>query len=453
MTALKKDCRPLASPSVFAQFLEGEGAMTDRARWADEADYNRHARKLDFEGHLRALVLLHTTAYESTAYESARDLAWAAAEDLLFRALGADFDISVPGLGQAMAERPIAPYWQMLERVQAAVERLPHQRLRGISGEEWSAIADLFESTHLFDATRIELPPTLAEWHQTREEKAGFKLQLKLGGRSRELQEALITAPVGNDNEWFDDLLDLGGEADSREDRARTRKGRPGDLYLFDCGYWSIEQYHRIDRGGNDRGGDFFVTKLHGNIEAETVCERPVPDQAANAAGCRSSNTAGYRVRSDRYVRIGDDRSDRRGGRPGRWYRAVVAETSTGTEATGTEVEILSNLRWLDAEQICRLYRHRWSIEILFRWLKDRMQLDHFISEDPTGVIRQTLTALIVWGLLAIFHQSGQRAGDPGSFSPKKLWRELQAAMHQALFDLGRRYQAGLDPPRHKSAD
>ena len=109
--------------------------------------------------------------------------------------------------------------------------------------------------------------------------------------------------------------------------------------------------------------------------------------------------------------------------------------------STEEEIQILTNLLWIDAEQICRLYRHRWSIEIVFRWIKDRMQLDRFISRDPTGVVRQTLAALIVWGLLAIFNEGGEQ------FSPKKLWRKLQAAMHQALFDLGRRYQQNLDPP------
>jgi hypothetical protein len=75
--------------------------------------------------------------------------------------------------------------------------------------------------------------------------------------------------------------------------------------------------------------------------------------------------------------------------------------------------------------------------------LKDRMQWDRFISRDPTGVVQQTLTALIVWGLLALFNQGGES----GEFSPKKPWRKLWAAMHQALFDLGRRCQQGGDPP------
>lgn len=71
---------------------------------------------------------------------------------------------------------------------------------------------------------------------------------------------------------------------------------------------------------------------------------------------------------------------------------------------------MLKNLLRIDAEQICRLYRYLWSIEIVFRWIKDRMQLDRFISRDPTGVVRQILTALIVEGLLAIFSEGGEQS-------------------------------------------
>jgi hypothetical protein len=414
MTALNDSCRSLASPSVFEEVLDGAGALSGREEWAEEADYDNNARKLDFEGHLRALVLLHTTAYES-----ARDLTWAAEEDLLFKALGADFDISVRGLGGAMADRPIEPYWKMLGQVQGAVEELPHQRLCGVSTGEWGEVADLFSTVDLFDATQIELPPTLSDWQETSEEKSGFKLQLKLDGTDGQFKEALITKPDGNDNDYFEDLLDLDPEERGREEA--------GGLYLFDCGYWSIDTYHQIWEAE-----DFFVTKLHGNIKPETACERPVPDKAADP----EANVAGYRVLSDQYVRLGDDRTDRDGGDPDRWYRVLTVEVSTEEK-----IQILTNLLWLEAEQICRLYKHRWSIEIVFRWLKDRMQLDRFISQDPTGVVRQTLTALIVWGLLAIFNEGSQQ------FSPKRLWRKLQAAMHQALFDLGRRYQQTLDPP------
>ena len=79
--------------------------------------------------------------------------------------------------------------------------------------------------------------------------------------------------------------------------------------------------------------------------------------------------------------------------------------------------------------------------QIVFRWLKDRLQLDHFISRDPRGIIRQIVAALIVWGLLTLYNRGN------AEFRPKKLWRELRRAMQQAIFDFGRRCQKhGIDP-------
>jgi hypothetical protein len=41
--------------------------------------------------------------------------------------------------------------------------------------------------------------------------------------------------------------------------------------------------------------------------------------------------------------------------------------------------------------------------------------------------------ALIVWGLLVIANQ------DTDKLSPKQLWRQLQADLHQALLEFGYR--------------
>jgi hypothetical protein len=45
--------------------------------------------------------------------------------------------------------------------------------------------------------------------------------------------------------------------------------------------------------------------------------------------------------------------------------------------------------------------------------------------------MRQILTALIVWGLLVIANQHS------GKLSPKQLWRQLQADIHQAVLEYG----------------
>jgi IS4 transposase len=100
-------------------------------------------------------------------------------------------------------------------------------------------------------------------------------------------------------------------------------------------------------------------------------------------------------------------------------------------QTNGQEITLLSSLIDLSADQICLLYRYRWTIEIVFRWLRQTLELEHLTSHDPVGILRQILTALIVWGLLVIANQ------DSGKLSPKQLWRQLQADIHQAVFEYG----------------
>jgi putative transposase len=211
----------------------------------------------------------------------------------------------------------------------------------------------------------------------------------------------MVVPASGNDNPYFEALLDLQEGAEY--------------IYVFDAGYFNIEVYHQINDSGN-----YFVTKLHKNIKPIIQRQRPVPDQPV---------AGDYVVLEDAYVCLGGDES--------RWYRILRVRLPTGKVIT-----ILTNLLLLSAEQICLLYRYRWTIEIVFRWLKQIMQLDHFISRDPQGIIRQVLTALIVYGLLVLFNQ------DPSHFSPKQLWRQLQADFHQAIFDFA--YQLGLEHGRQQ---
>jgi IS4 transposase len=396
MDKLHAEYRHLANPRQLDRFLDGGGVLVHRDETADSFDYDWHARKLTFEPHFRSHILLHMTKYRS-----ARDLQWAMREDALFEATGVHVEVSVPGFTQANARRPLEPYLVMLRQVMDAVARLPHRRLRRLDKKTWRSIVELLSQVDLFDATQISLPPSLAEWAETTAEKAAVKVQLRMSADGQ-FKQLLVTSASGNDNPYFETLLDL-------------QEG-VGLIYVFDAGYFNIEVYHGIYNSGNH-----FVTKLHKNIKPVIQRQRPVPDQAV---------AGGYVVLEDADVCLGDDES--------RWYRILRVKLTTGKEIT-----ILTNLLLLSAEQICLLYRYRWTIEIVFRWLKQLLQLDHFISRDPQGIMRQVLTALIVYGLLVLSNQ------DPERFSPKQLWRQLQADVHQAIFDFG--FQAGLEQGRRET--
>ena len=136
--------RQLANPKQLNRFLDGGGALANRDEIADRFDYDWHARKLTFESHFRSHVLLHITKYTS-----ARDLQWAMREAPLFEAAGVHVEISVPGLTQANAQRPLEPYLVMLQQVMDAVARLPYRRLRRLDKKTWQSIVKLLNRVDL----------------------------------------------------------------------------------------------------------------------------------------------------------------------------------------------------------------------------------------------------------------------------------------------------------------
>lgn len=58
-------------------------------------------------------------------------------------------------------------------------------------------------------------------------------------------------------------------------------------------------------------------------------------------------------------------------------------------------------------ELIATLYRHRWQVEMFFRWLKCILGCRHWLAESPPGVALQVYLALIAAQLLVLF--SGAR--------------------------------------------
>lgn len=396
--SLKAPYRQLENPRRFQDFLQGQGLLSNREQVAEQYDYDWHSRKLSFTEHFNGHVLM-----QATAYQSARDHQWAAENDPLFAAGNADVDISVSGLAQANRKRPIAPLYQLLRQVMAAVGDLPHRRLRALDKETWQGIVHLLGRTDLFDATTLQLPPKLRDWAPSTGDKgAALKLHLRVAADSGAMHHIQLSPAPGSDSPYFDDML---GDLTEQNDQ----------IYVFDGGYWDIATYERIVDTHNH-----FVTKRGGNIQPQVIEEHPVPDGPLDS---------GYEVLQDARVYLGDSQA--------RQYRMLHVQLTTDED-----IVLLTSLLDLPADHICLLYRYRWSIEIIFRWLKQRLQLDHFMSHDPVGILRQILMALLVWSLLVLYNQ------DPDQLRPKNLWRQMQADLHQMILEYGYQLgQQGAPPP------
>lgn len=162
---------------------------------------------------------------------------------------------------------------------------------------------------------------------------------------------------------------------------AKTLQPSPGATYVFDLGYYDFGWWRRLADSGCR-----FVTRLKSHTKPLVMEERPVLGDSA--------------VKADRIVHI-DGRLKRSRGNPmaGLPLREIVVELSTGRR-----LRIVSNDVAASAEEIADLYKKRWQIELVFRWLKQNLQVSKFIGTSQNAVTTQIAIAIIAYLLMRIAH-------------------------------------------------
>ena len=74
-----------------------------------------------------------------------------------------------------------------------------------------------------------------------------------------------------------------------------------------------------------------------------------------------------------------------------------------GYRVGGVDYWIATDRRDLTAEQIAKIYKLRWDIEIFFAWWKRHLRVYHLIARSEHGLMAQILGGLITYLLLAIY--------------------------------------------------
>ena len=62
------------------------------------------------------------------------------------------------------------------------------------------------------------------------------------------------------------------------------------------------------------------------------------------------------------------------------------------------------------AAEIAQLYKERWDIELLFKWIKQNLKIRRFLGRSENAVKMQVYVALIAFMLLRILHHTAARA-------------------------------------------
>ncbi|MCH8881277.1 MAG: IS4 family transposase [Planctomycetes bacterium] len=174
-----------------------------------------------------------------------------------------------------------------------------------------------------------------------------------------------------------------GGQASETEQLRQAL--RTDCFYVMDRGFQQYQLLADIIGLGSD-----FLVRLRKSARYETIEARPL-SAADLAAG----------VLSDTLVRIG-----------WRDTRTAVKQPLRLVEIAQPDkpdqpLRLLTNRLDLPAEIIGVIYRHRWQVELFFRWLKCMANFKHFYSESPQGMTLQVYIALI--GTLLIAIETGAR--------------------------------------------
>jgi IS4 transposase len=182
-------------------------------------------------------------------------------------------------------------------------------------------------------------------------------------------------------------LTNARGRNESDERTVLASRLKPDRLYVMDCGYEKYGLFNQIVAQQSS-----YVCRVQARPPQQS---EPQPlSQEAIAAG----------VVEDALVRLG--------ARPSRAEklshpvrRIVIQGPLPGRRRSDRPVRdqivLLTNLLDVPAEIIALVYRHRWLIELFFRFLKHVLGCRRLLSEHPQGITLQVYCAILACLLLA----------------------------------------------------
>jgi IS4 transposase len=262
-------------------------------------------------------------------------------------------------LSDANAQRPAAVFGA----VAAALVPVAAAALGG----EGAALIRLLDSTPL----PLPLKGDRFAWAEASARTRGLKLHLVHDPRqNRPVWFALSSAKV-------DDVV-----------AARAVPLEPGATYVFDRGYTDYRWWDEIIRAEA-----FFVTRRKRNACRRWRAER-MPQGAA--------------ILADRILEIGH-RRPRGGAAVNPLYKVALREIVVEREGNSQPLHLLTNDLNRSAAEIAALYKERWEIELLFKWLKQNLKIRSFWGRSENAVRIQIYIALIAFMLLRILHNTAAR--------------------------------------------
>lgn len=218
---------------------------------------------------------------------------------------------------------------------------------------------DLKNNVFAIDATTIDLCLSAFWWATFRSKKGGIKLHTQIDLKTSIPEFILITTASIHDVNVLDYIV---FEANS--------------FYVLDRGYVDYKRLYKIHKANA-----FFITRAKDNMNYRRLYSNKV-DKSKGVLCDQTIILNGYYAAKD--------------------YPEKIRRIKFYDEETGKILIFLTNNFHLKATEIAQLYKHRWKIELFFKWIKQHLKIKSFWGHSENAVRTQVWIAVSVYVLIAI---------------------------------------------------
>ena len=174
-------------------------------------------------------------------------------------------------------------------------------------------------------------------------------------------------------------LLDITHATVNDSEIGRTIEIEAGATYVFDKGYCHYGWWTAIAEAKA-----FFVTRPKTNMKLDLVRIREFSEAEGNGFTVLEDAEVSFASKGDSKLPI------------------KLRRVTLRRHRNGATLELLTNDLERSAVAIGQLYKTRWQIELLFRWMKQHLRIRAFIGYNETAIRLQIVAAMIAYVLIRI---------------------------------------------------
>lgn len=281
--------------------------------------------------------------------------------------LDQSFSIGKSSLSERLASIPWLMFKELFEDLaQRAFATLPEK-------EELSskAINQLINQSHILDSTIITLSAKLLkDGFQINEGSLSLKASIAICGKQIPIKAFVLTEKTySSEDKALPNLIDL---------------KKKDVIYIFDRGIQKLQTYVDILKSKN-----YFISRLSAkNYQVEKV--NPLT---------KNTETSTLTIIKDELISFPQLKENEKS-----IFRLITAES----KKDGQTLKFITNLTNPEATDITEVYRHRWSIEVFFRFLKSELHLESLLSYSENGIKVHIYLTLIVFLLTWIYKEQNK---------------------------------------------